>query len=152
MTTVTVGSDLAVEPSAVWRRLVDVDRLVVEDHDLDLVDVEGRGDLHPGARVVVSRRHDRRLSTYDIRVLDAVPERLLALAVTAGRESWLVEARLRTHEHGTELLVTAQLDPDATPGSVIRGLARPLDIGLYHEVTELLERWVRHTTARTAMC
>ncbi|HSK25241.1 MAG TPA: SRPBCC family protein [Egicoccus sp.] len=145
MTTVTVRRQVPAAPIDVWRRLIDVERLVIDDHTLDLVELDGNGDLHPGARAVVSRRHGLRLTTYDVRVIDELPGRMLCLGVTVGKESWLVEAHVRPDPAGgTELLVIAELDPAHTPHAVLRGLTRPLDLGLYHQVSDLIERWIGH--------
>ncbi|MBS3940305.1 MAG: hypothetical protein KG028_05015 [Actinobacteria bacterium] len=152
MTTVTVRRQVPAAPIDVWRRLVDIERLVVDDHTLDLIDLEGQGDLHPGARAVVSRRHGLRLTTYDVRVLDSLPVRMLCLGVIVGKEAWLVEAHLRpAADGGTELLVAADLDPARTPHAVLRGLTRPLDLGLYHQVSDLIARWIGHTTDLVAV-
>lgn len=145
MTTVTVRRQVPAAAIDLWHRLVDVERLVVDDHTLDLVDLEGQGGLHPGARAVVSHRHGLRLTTYDVRVLDALPMRMLCLGVAVGRSAWLVEAHLRPDpDGGTELLVVAELDPAHTPHAVLRGLTRPLDLALYHQVSDLIERWIGH--------
>lgn len=145
MTTLTVRRRLPAPSAAVWDQLVDLEQLAVDDHSLDLVELESDGALYPGAHAVVSHRHGRRLVTYDVRVVDVRPRRWLSLVVTVGRESWLVEARLRPDADGTELLVAAELDPDTTPRAVLRGLTRPLDLGLYQDVADLVDRWVRHT-------
>ncbi|MEX2503604.1 MAG: hypothetical protein WD378_02070 [Egicoccus sp.] len=145
MTTITVRRQVPAAPIDVWRRLIDVERLVIDDHTLDLIDLEGQGDLHPGAHAVVSHRHGLRLTTYDVRVLDALPMRTLCLGVAVGKAAWLVEAHLRPDPAGgTELLVVAELDPAHTPHAVLRGLTRPLDLGLYHQVSDLIERWIGH--------
>lgn len=145
MTTVSVRRHVPASPGDVWRRLVDVERLVIDDHSLDLIDLAGDGDLHPGARAVVSLRHGLRLTTYDVRVIDALEGRMLCLGVTVGKQAWLVEAHVRPDaDGGTELLVVAELDPARTPHAVLRGLTRPLDLGAYHQVSDLIERWIGH--------
>ncbi|MFA9431350.1 hypothetical protein [Egicoccus sp. AB-alg2] len=147
MSVVTVRRHVPAELDDVWQRLVDVERLVIDDPSLDLMDLEGDGRLTTGARAVISRRQGARLATFDVRVLDAVAPRRLWLAVAAGRESWLVDATLTDDAHGILISVEARLDPDATPPAVLQGLTRPLDLGLYQQVAELVGIWIGHTVA-----
>ncbi|GGI06370.1 hypothetical protein [Egicoccus halophilus] len=142
MSAVTRRCHVCIPARDLWARLVDVEGLVVEDHELDLVELDGSGALEPGARMVLSRRQGQRLTTYDVHVLDVVEQELLRLSVETGRDAWLVEARLRRNAEGTAMSVTADLDPSRTPQAVLHGLTRPLDLGLYTAIDDLLDRWV----------
>jgi hypothetical protein len=147
MPALTLRRDVHGAPATIWRRLVDVERFVIDDHDLDLVDLSSDRGLHAGARAVVSHREGRRLSTYDVRVLEAAAATRLLLAVDVGRERWVVTATLTPSPTGTDLRVTADLDPAGTPPAVIGGLTRPLDLGLTERVSALVGRWVDHAAA-----
>jgi hypothetical protein len=137
----TVRRWVDARPPEVWRRLVDLDGLVVRDPELDLIDLTGDEVLQRGTSAVLSRRRGARHITIDVAVVAADAPYRLVLCVTTHRTRWTVRIELTPcADAATDLQIHAELDP-ATAGRLgLRALVGGgTDSGAAKDVTALLE-------------
>lgn len=153
MESITVRRWVAVPPAEVWGRVLDLDRLVVDDRALDLEDVVG--DLATGtvpgvgARATITRRSGAHVDRITVHVEDRIEPAHLTVAMTTAGERWLltitVEEMPGDHGCGSDVRFHAERDPGSrahghlTVGrrrvhraaenltSLLEGLARQLD-------------------------
>ncbi|WP_052666376.1 SRPBCC family protein [Nitriliruptor alkaliphilus] len=153
MQSITVRRWVPVPPLEVWRRILDLDQLVIDDRALDLEDVVG--DLTAGtapgigARATITRRSGAHMDRITVHVEDRIePEHLTVTMTTAG-ERWLVTITVEEipsdHGSGSDVRFHAERDPASRPPghlavgrrrihraaesltSLLEGLARQLD-------------------------
>jgi hypothetical protein len=127
-------------PREVWRRVVDLDGLVVRDPELDLVDLTGDETLRRGTTAVLSRRRGARHVTFELTVVAAEAPHRLVLCVTTHRTRWTVRIELTPcADAATDLHLHAELDP-ATSGRLgLRNLAGTAESGAAKDLGALLE-------------
>jgi hypothetical protein len=137
---VTVRRWVDAPPAEVWRRLVDLDGLVVRDPELDLIDLTGEETLQRGTTAVLSRRRGARHVTIDLAVVAAESPYRLILCVTTHRTRWTVRIELTPCAGpATDLQLQAELDP-ATAGRLgLRSLVGVAESGAAKDVAALLE-------------
>jgi hypothetical protein len=137
---VTVRRWVDASPVEVWRRLVDLDGLVVRDPELDLVDLTGDETLQRGTTAVLSRRRGARHVTIDLAVIAVEPPYRLILCVTTHRTRWTVRIELTPCAGpATDLQLHAELDP-ATSGRLgLRTLVGGTESAAAKDVSALLE-------------
>jgi hypothetical protein len=137
---VTVRRWVDAPATEVWRRLVDLDGLVVRDPELDLIDLTGEETLQRGTTAVLSRRRGARHITIDLAVVAVESPYRLILCVTTHRTRWTVRIELTPCAGpATDLQLHAELDP-ATAGRLgLRSLVGVADSGAAKDVAALLE-------------
>jgi hypothetical protein len=137
---VTVRRWVDARPLEVWRRVVDLDGLVVRDPELDLIDLTGEETLQRGTTAVLSRRRGARHVTLDVAVIAADAPHRLVLCVTTHRTRWTVRIELTPcADAATDLQLHAEIDP-ATSGRLgLRSLVGGTDSSAAKDLTALLE-------------
>jgi hypothetical protein len=149
--TLTVRRWVNASPTEVWRRVVDLDGLVVRDPELDLVDVAGDGVLHRGTTAVLSRRRGARNVTLELTVVAADAPYRLVLCVSTHRTRWTVRIELTPcAAAATDLNLHAELDP-ATSGRLgLRSLAGVAESSAGKDLGALLDSIARRAAAAPA--
>ncbi len=145
MESVTVRRWVGAPPDEVWSRVLDLPRLVVDDHRLDLEDVVGELDtgIVPalGTRATVTRRHGVRVERLVLHVVDREEGEHVVISVRTGGERWLatitLEAMPGDRSCGTDVRLHAERDRSTgrTPGP--RSLAAGRRTA--HRIGELLD-------------
>jgi hypothetical protein len=138
--TLTVRRWVDASPIEVWRRVVDLDGLVVRDPELDLIDLTGEEVLRRGTSAVLSRRRGARHVTLELTVVAADAPYRLVLCVTTHRTRWTVRIELIPCAGGaTDLSAHAELDP-ATSGRLgLRTLIGAAESSAGRDLGALLE-------------
>jgi hypothetical protein len=141
---VTVRRWVDAPPDEVWRRVVDLDGLVVRDPELDLVDLTGDEVLRRGTSAVLSRRRGARHVTLTLEVVAADRPHRLVLCVTVHRTRWTVRIELTPcADAATDLLEHAELDP-ATAGRLgLRSFVGAAETSAGKDVEALLDSIAR---------
>jgi hypothetical protein len=136
----TVRRWVEAPPAEIWRRLIDLDGLIVRDPELDLIDLTGEQTLQRGTTAVLSRRRGARHVTIDLTVVAADAPYRLVLCVTTHRTRWMVRIELTPCvDAATDLQLHAELDP-ATSGRLgLRSLVGAAESGAGRDVAALLE-------------
>lgn len=150
---ITVRRWVAVPPVEVWRRILDLDQLVIADRALDLEDVVGDLDTGTapgiGTCATITRRHGAHVDRITLHVEDRVEPAHLTVALTTAGERWLltvtVDEMPGDHGCGSDVRFHAERDPSSRPAghltvgrrrihraaesltSLLEGLARQLD-------------------------
>jgi hypothetical protein len=137
---VTVRRWVDAPPAEVWRRVVDLDGLVVRDPELDLIDLTGEEVLRRGTVAVLSRRRGARQSTLRVEVVAADAPFRLVCCVTTHRTRWTVRIELTPcAEQATDLLAHADLDPATSGRRGLRSIVSSAETAAGKDVEALLE-------------
>jgi uncharacterized protein YndB with AHSA1/START domain len=145
---VTVRRWIDAPPREVWRRLVDLDGLVVRDPELDLVDLAGDGRLHRGTTAVVSRRKGARHVNFELTAVAVEDPYRLVLCLTTHRTRWTVRIELTPCSGAaTDVHVHAELDPSTSGRLGLRSLTGAGESAAAKDVTALLDAMVRRAAA-----
>jgi hypothetical protein len=137
---VTVRRWVDATPAEVWRRVVDLDGLVVRDPELDLIDLTGEDVLRRGTVAVLSRRRGARQSTLRVEVVAADAPFRLVCCVTTHRTRWTVRIELTPcAEQATDLFAHADLDPATSGRRGLRSIVSAAESAAGKDVEALLE-------------
>lgn len=144
----TVRRWIDAPPRDVWRRVVDIDGLVVRDPELDLIDLTGDGTLRRGTTAVLSRRRGTRHTTMAVGVVAAESPFRLVLCITTNRTRWTVRIELTPCADGaTDLQLRAELDP-ATSGRLgLQAMLDGIELGPGRDVAAVLDSLARRAAA-----
>jgi uncharacterized protein YndB with AHSA1/START domain len=149
MDSLTLRRWIDAAPAEVWRRLVDLDGLVVGDPELDLVDLTGDEVLRRGTRAVLSHRRGPRHVALEVEVVAAEAPFRLVLCVTAQRLRWTVRIESTPCAGpATDLQLHADLDPVSRRTAGLRGLVGTSERGAGRDVSALLESIARRAGAQ----
>jgi hypothetical protein len=141
---ITVRRWVPAAPTQVWKHLFDLQRVAVDDPDLDLEHLVDEGHDVPsiGAVATVRRRHGHRIERVELHVDDRVEPAHLAVTVSASGERWLLSIDVaELPGGGSDVRFHAERDPvgilrrDRRAGAraaqglgqLLDGLARQLD-------------------------
>jgi uncharacterized protein YndB with AHSA1/START domain len=145
---VTVRRWIDAPPREVWKRLVDLDGLVVRDPELDLVDLAGDGRLHRGTTAVLSRRRGARHVTFELTAVAVEDPYRLVLSLTTHRTRWTVRIELTPCSgEATDVHVHAELDPSTSRRLGMRSLGGGSEPAAAKDVTSLLGAMMRRAAA-----